>query len=242
MKRINFLTIITILLTVNCSQQQKTENKMETAQNQNEKKMLSGTIKNYLVQRINEFESIPDSRKIVLNKLSDYIKNNNNEKTNLTFICTHNSRRSHMSQLWAQVAAYYYNINNIYCYSGGTEATAFNERSVRALQKAGFTIEKTNKSENPLYHVTFYEGMEPIHAFSKKYEHEVNPQENFAAIMTCSQADEACPIVFGASERISITYEDPKVADNTPEEEAKYDERCEQIAREMLYVFSQVNS
>jgi protein-tyrosine-phosphatase len=145
-----------------------------------------------------------------------------------------------MSQLWAQVAAYYYDVENVKCYSGGTEATAFNKRSVKALQKAGFQIDKLDETDNPMYHVTYAEGFAPIQAFSKKYEHEANPKENFAAIMTCSHADEACPIVFGASERISITYDDPKIADNTPEEEAKYDERSQQIAREMLYAFSKI--
>jgi arsenate reductase len=58
--------------------------------------------------------------------------------------------------------------------------------------------------------------------------------------MTCTQAEKNCPIVAGSSLRVGVHFEDPKVADDTPEEAAKYDERCQQICREMLYLFSQV--
>lgn len=216
---------------------------METKKKSKGTKLYS-SIEKYVLCRENEFQSISEERKKTLTTLSDYISEMlaKNSPVNLTFICTHNSRRSHMSQLWAQIAAFYYGVDNVFCYSGGTETTSFNEKSVKALKKAGFQIDKTNESENPMYYVTFFEGMKPIHAFSKKYGHEVNPQKDFAAIMTCSHADKACPIVSGASEKISITYEDPKIADNTTQEETKYDERCEQIAREMLFVFSQVKS
>lgn len=242
--KITLLSLLVLaIVTTNCSQKQKTEKSMETKMKHDDKKLYT-TIEKYVLDREKEFQSISEERKETLRILSNYIseKKTDTAPINLTFICTHNSRRSHMSQLWAQVATFYYKVENIQCYSGGTEATEFNKRSVKALRKAGFKIDKTNESENPLYHVSFVEGMEPIHAFSKKYEHELNPQTGFAAIMTCSDADEACPIVFGANERISITYEDPKVADDTPQEEAKYDERSMQIAREMLYVFSQVKS
>ena len=33
-------------------------------------------------------------------------------------------------------------------------------------------------------------------------------------------------------------YDDPKAFDDTPAEAEKYDERSQQIAREMLYIFS----
>ncbi len=201
---------------------------------------MNKIIENYISERINEFNSITDERKEILSELTDYIRKNNDKDKNLIFICTHNSRRSHMGQLWSQVAAHYYRINNINCFSGGTEETAFNERSVRALKKAGFDIIKTTENDNPVYMVSFQDGTSQIQAFSKKYNHEFNPQENFVAIMTCSQADDDCPVVIGASKKIAITYDDPKIADGTPEEESKYDERSKQIACEMLYVFSMV--
>ena len=72
--------------------------------------------------------------------------------------------------------------------------------------------------------------------FSKKYDHQVNPHEDFTALLVCANADEACPVVPGADARFAIPYKDPKVADNTPEENAMYAARCRQIAREMLYI------
>ena len=145
-----------------------------------------------------------------------------------------------MCQLWAQTAAYYYGLPDIRCFSGGTEATAFNPRSVRALRKAGFEIVQTDHETNPVYEVRHTKDIEPVKSFSKKIDDDSNPKEDFAAVMTCSDANEACPFVPGAAFRIAIPYKDPKEADNTPAEELSYDERCRQIAIEMFFVFSQV--
>ncbi len=60
--------------------------------------------------------------------------------------------------------------------------------------------------------------------------------------MTCSQADKRCPIVAGAAARIALPFDDPKEFDGTPLERSKYDERCQQIARELLFVFAEVGS
>lgn len=188
------------------------------------------------------FNLISDERTKLLNQFAEYISNKlkDGKEVKLTFICTHNSRRSHISQIWAQTAAEYFGIPNIKCYSGGTEATAFNPRAVKAMQKIGFKIEKQDDSDNPLYFVYYSDDKEPIECFSKVYSDEFNPQKNFAAIMTCSDADENCPIVFGAEARFPIRYDDPKEFDNTELEEIKYDERVEQIGREMAFVFANV--
>lgn len=190
------------------------------------------------------FDLISNERKELLNQFAEYIskKIKDGKEVNLTFICTHNSRRSHISQIWAQTAAEYFGIPNIKCYSGGTEATAFNPRAVKAMQKIGFKIDKQNDSDNPLYLVYYSDEKEPVKCFSKVYSDEFNPQKNFAAIMTCSDADENCPVVFGAEARFPIRYDDPKEFDGTELEEEKYDERVEQIGREMLYAFSLLKS
>ncbi|MCF8239829.1 MAG: hypothetical protein K9J16_00480 [Melioribacteraceae bacterium] len=191
-----------------------------------------------ILQLEDSFELIPNERKELLNQLAQYISNKFKEekKINLTFICTHNSRRSHISQIWAQAAAEFYNIPNIECYSGGTEATAFNPRAITAMRKAGFKIEMKNDSANPVYLVYYSDDKQPVECFSKVYSDEYNPQKEFAAIMTCSDADENCPVVFGAEARFPIRYDDPKEFDGTELEELKYDERVEQIGREMLFV------
>ena len=198
---------------------------------------------NYIQQAQQGFDRIPDERKERLQKLALFVRDKIKvgEEAKLIFICTHNSRRSHMGQLWARVAADYYGVSDVRTFSGGTEATAFNPRAVAALERADFAIEKISESDNPHYRVGYASDAPTQEAFSKKYDDTVNPSENFAAIMTCSQADANCPFVPGATLRIAIPYEDPKEADGTPEEATRYDERSKQIATEMLYCFSLVN-
>jgi arsenate reductase len=190
----------------------------------------------------NEFNQIPDSRKAILNQLTEFVSEKSKAKQviNLNFICTHNSRRSHISQIWAQTAAQYYGISNVLCYSGGTEATAFNPRAVKAMQEAGFDIQAFKDGSNPMYRVRFSNDAPALTVFSKKYDDEFNPKKDFAAIMTCSHADEDCPLVVGATKRIALTYNDPKDFDGTSNEAAKYSERVHEIGREILYAFSQV--
>jgi arsenate reductase len=160
----------------------------------------------------------------------------------LNFICTHNSRRSHIAQLWGQAAASYYGVKDVFCFSGGTEATAFNPRAVKAMQSVGFDIQKIKEGENPVYEVRFSTNEFPVVAFSKKYDDPFNHNQNFAAVMTCSHADENCPLVLGATTRIAITYDDPKDFDGTALEEATYSERANQIGREILFTFSKVRN
>ena len=199
---------------------------------------LQSTVNQYIL----EFDQIPSSRKEVLHELTRVIQRRRQAglPVYLNFICTHNSRRSHFSQLWAQAAAHYYNVPEIFCYSGGTEATAFNPRAVKAMQEAGFSITMTKGGENPMYEVRYAEGAEPVIVFSKMYDDPFNHNKDFAAIMTCSHADEHCPLVVGASARIALTYDDPKEFDGTPLEAARYAERVHQIGREILYAFSRV--
>lgn len=189
-----------------------------------------------------DFRSITDERKIVLQPLIDFVefKNENNLEIRLNFICTHNSRRSHLSQVWAQTAAYFYNIKNVSCYSGGTEATAVFPKIVETLVKSGFKVKKLSKDNNPIYTIKFTQNENPIIGFSKKFDDDFNPIDSFAAIMTCSQADGDCPYVAGAEKRFPITFEDPKVFDNTLQQDEKYMERSLQIASEMFYVFSKI--
>jgi arsenate reductase len=188
------------------------------------------------------FESITVERKIILQPLVDYIqsKATNQQEIRLNLICTHNSRRSHLSQVWAQTAAAYYVIKNVFCYSGGTEATAMFPMVSKTLAKQGFEIKTIAEGSNPIYAIKYAANEHPIIGFSKTYDNSFNPQDEFAAIMTCSQADGGCPFIAGAEKRIPITFEDPKAFDNTPQQAEKYEERSLQIATEMFYVFSQI--
>lgn len=194
------------------------------------------------VEEIQKINTVSNQRKTILQALVAYIqeKVNNNQIINLNFICTHNSRRSHLAQIWAQFAAAYYNIPNINCYSGGTEETALFPKVIETLSNQGFQILKIADSNNSIYAIKFDENSLPIIGFSKKYDDPFNPVSNFAAIMTCSQADEGCPFISGAEKRIPITYEDPKISDGTTNQTEVYQQRSIEIATEMMYVFSQI--
>lgn len=201
-------------------------------------------VQTYVTQRITEFEEISDARKSQLRKIAAYVgaRAQAGQSAKLTFICTHNSRRSHMAQIWAAVAAAYYQIVGVDTYSGGTEATAFNPRSVATMERAGLQVTKAVDGKNPRYEVRFQQAGTPLICFSKVYAAAPNPQTDYCAVMTCSEADAGCPIVVGASLRVATPYEDPKVADDTPDEAPRYDARCRQICREMFYLFSQVEA
>jgi protein-tyrosine-phosphatase len=212
--------------------------------NADEPGRLSPALQKYVETRISEFDKIPEERKEQLKKMAEYVQSHTSagQHARLTFICTHNSRRSHMGMLWAAVAAAYYHVPNVETFSGGTEATAFNPRAIGAMQRAGFKIEPGAEKTNPREKVFIGTSGEPLVCFSKVYDSEPNPKSDFCAVMTCAQADKNCPLVRGATQRIAITYEDPKASDGTPQEAATYDERCAQIAREVLYAFSLVKS
>ncbi len=137
--------------------------------------------------------------------------------------------------------ASYEPVDRVETFSGGLEVTAFNPRAMAAVERAGFVIDAPG-GDNPHVRVTFATDRPAIEAFSKKYGDPFNPQRDFAAVMTCSHADASCPLVLGASLRVSVPYEDPKASDGTPDETATYDARSKQIATEMLSFFSGVKS
>lgn len=187
---------------------------------------------------------ISSERKAILQPLIDYIqsKSDVNQDIKMNFICTHNSRRSHLSQIWAQTMAFHFGIKNVQCFSGGTEATAMFSKVAETLANQGFSVEKLSIEPNPVYSIKFSDNEHPIIGFSKVFDAEFNPKSGFAAIMTCSQADEGCPFIAGAEKRFPIRYDDPKVYDNTDLQTEKYSERSIEIATEMKYVFSQIKN
>lgn len=192
-----------------------------------------------LEEKIKQLESldIPQDRKEVLTPLINFIqqKKDSGEPILLNFICTHNSRRSQLGQVWARAISEKFG-SVIQSYSGGTETTAFHQNARAALSRAGFEISKET-GENPHFRVTFAENAQALECYSKLYDAEQNPSNDFAAVMTCSHADENCPFIPGATARIALDYKDPKEFDGTPKAAEKYDERSDQIASEMIYVF-----
>lgn len=214
-------------------------NQIQAAANMNTR---TSSLFTEIQQTLSSLSTVSEERKQVLQPLVSYIqeKLNNKEVINLNFICTHNSRRSHLSQVWAQTLAHYFNIPNVYCYSGGTETTAMNSTVANTLINNGFHIQQLSEGTNPIYAIKYAENTPSVIGFSKKYDDDFNPASAFCAILTCSQADEGCPFIAGAEKRVPVTYEDPKLYDGTPSEKPKYLERSLQIAAEMQYVFSRV--
>lgn len=193
---------------------------------------------------INGFQKnkISEERKQVLQPLIVYIreKRTHKEKIRLNFICTHNSRRSHLSQIWAQTMAHYFKMDNVECFSGGTEATAMFPKVAETLTKQGFEITKLSENQNPVYAIKFDKDEMPVVGFSKKYDDPFNPESGFCAVMTCSSADQGCPFIAGADKRIPVRYEDPKMYDGNAEMDEKYLQKSLEIGQEMFYVFSKV--
>lgn len=190
---------------------------------------------------------IDKERQIRLQDLIAYIVNQKHaaKPVQLLMICTHNSRRSIMAQLMAHLAAEYNKVIDIKTFSGGTEATEFHPHTVCALQRCGMHINivsdtTLDSQNNPHYQVKLGAEYAPIECFSKKYSDTPNPKNNFAAIMTCSHADENCPLVYGCDERIALPYEDPKSSDGTPQQDEIYYERAIEIGHEFMYVFQKV--
>ena len=185
---------------------------------------------------------IDEEREKNLQPLIEFIqeKVDKNDEVKLNFICTHNSRRSHLAQVWAQTAAHYFNISNVYCYSGGTEATAVFPAVIETLRNSGFDIKRDSDSENPIYAIKYAEMKQPIIGFSKPWDDDSNPKDGFCAVMTCSEADDDCPVVVGAEKRVPIHYDDPKAHDDSPRKTEEYHLTSTKIATEMSYAFSQI--
>jgi hypothetical protein len=172
----------------------------------------------------------------------------------VTLICTGNSRRSILGSTMGNVAAAYLGFPEIRFHSGGTAPSAFNPRTVAALREVGVEIEPTGEqaprgepsTANPVYRVRWGQPGGPSDPapetteFSKTYFDPSNPQGGFAALMVCGEADAGCPIVKGASLRVSMPYLDPKIYDGSAFESLKYAERRDDMGRLMLSVMTRV--
>ena len=201
---------------------------------------LSTKLERYLLDRQMEFDQIDTARRAVLEPLAEALAGQLRDGTStvdVTFVCTHNSRRSHMSQLWMKAAAESLQLP-MTTWSGGTESTAMNPRAVASLRRAGFEINQTTSNSNPIYHVSMGKGTPTQTCFSKPWSSAPNPTKDFFAVMVCNDADKKCPTVPGATDRFAIPFVDPKVSDGTESESSTYDERSAQIAREFLWVAS----
>ncbi len=187
--------------------------------------------------------SMTQERNVLLNDIADFMVKEleDRDKLNLNFICTHNSRRSQMSQVWAFYAAEYFGLP-INAFSGGTETTAFHRNTVKTLQEVGFDFSVENFShQNPKYAIGFKGSGKTILGYSKKYDDVANAFP-YVAITTCGHADENCPFIPDALKRFHLPFEDPKASDNTPLQKEKYLEANQKIAAAIFTIFQEVSN
>lgn len=203
---------------------------------------LFSPLKQYLDIRQKQTDQIPQERKAILIGLADAILASfeSKQKANLIFICTHNSRRSQIAQAFGAAIPHYFDFPGIKSFSGGTSVTEFHPTAVAAMEACGFRLENQGPPRNPKYSVRWADGSPALIAYSKKFQDSPNPSSEFIAVLVCSQADESCPYVSGAEARISLPFEDPKSADDSPNASVKYSETCDRISTELLFAFDQV--
>jgi arsenate reductase len=199
-------------------------------------KLLSQTINHLQTLSSQVPGRIGTNRLTTLDQLAHWISHQpTTSPTNVIIICTHNSRRSHLGQIWLQAAAWHCNLEHVQTWSGGTKGTAFYPSAVNALRRQGVDIIASDDSANPIYRVQLQTDQSPFETMSTRYSHPMNPQHGFAAVMVCEEANEACPVVEGAAARFGLPYIDPKVSDGTPEESQVYQQRSLEIGAEMFY-------
>ena len=171
----------------------------------------------------------------------------------LVVVCTGNSRRSMLGAMMGNVSAAYHGLSEVRYFSGGTAPSAFNTRTITALQAIGFEIEPIGEEAprgepelpNPKYRVRWGtvgaecsllpEAVE----FSKVFSDPDNPQSGFAALMVCDEADAGCPFVPGAAFRLSMPFPDPKAFDGTAREQERYAATRDALGRLMMAVLGE---
>ena len=203
---------------------------------------MNKVLKDYIKTIIKNIDTdLEKNREEKLIELAQTIKNTykNENNVQIIFICTHNSRRSQFSHIWAYVSSLYFKLDFIKPFSGGTEIDTVNLNVIKSLINSGLKIEKTHK-EDAMYLLKPFKEYKGINLYSKEYSCKSNPTKHFIAIMTCSDADKMCPVIKGADKKVSLPYPDPRVADNTGLEEEVYNQTCSTIAKEMFYLMKQV--
>ena len=197
-------------------------------------------LENYIGQQVlPDVANITSERKALLDQIAAKIQpqQGTEHTTKLLFVCTHNSRRSQLAQVWAWVAQCWYKVDHVESHSAGTEATAFHPNAIAALERAGLSVNE-NKDQQVLLKVD--DNTPSAVFFSKTTEHPSIPDNSLIAIMTCSDAEQNCPFIPGALARIPLRYSDPKISDNGPNTAEVYDKTCLQIATEMFYLMQQL--
>ena len=134
-------------------------------------------------------------------------------KKRVLFLCTHNSARSQMAEGLLRA----FGGETFEAFSAGTEATHVRPLAIRAMAELGIDISAQASKTLDRYRT-----------------------EPFDAVITvCDQANEACPVFFGARERLHWSFPDPSKAEGTDEQQLNVyrqvrDAIRQRIERELL--------
>jgi arsenate reductase len=190
-------------------------------------------------------EQVEPEHREATRQLADWLAENREpgRAREVVFVCTGNSRRSMLGAMLGNAAAAFCELPEVRFFSSGTEPSAFNPRTIAALEAAGFAIEPTGDEAprgesglaNPRYSVRWGSAEDQATVeFSKALGDDALPRSGFAAVLVCSEAAEGCPFVPGASARIPMPLVDPKEADGTAAEASRYAATRDEIGRILL--------
>jgi arsenate reductase len=115
------------------------------------------------------------------------------ERQRVLFLCTHNSARSQM----AEALLRHLGGERFEPYSAGTQATHVRPLAIRAMQELGIDIS----------------------AHESKTLDRFLDQPFDKVITVCDEANETCPVFFGARERLHWSFPDPSTATGSEEEQ-----------------------
>ena len=166
-----------------------------------------------------------DYQKRRVKKISEELRGEINSCNKIVFICTHNSRRSQLCEVWGSILSKRFNLDLSF-FSAGTEKTEVCGEAIKSLERAGIEIGIGGKIK--LMH-------NQIELHSKTLD-EIKEDE-FIAIMTCSDAEKNCPVEPRSKKNIKLFYDDPKKYDGTIEASVEYDKTCRLIASELNAIF-----
>ena len=203
---------------------------------------MSKVLKEYIKIILKNIDTgIEKNRKDKLVKLAQVIKRNREQQNivKVIFICTHNSRRSQFSQVWAYISSLYFKLDFLEFFSGGTEVDSVNLNVINALSNSGLKIEKKQTGDE-VYLLKSSKRDKGINLYSKEYSCKSNPPKHFIAIMTCSDADQMCPVIKGADKKVFLPYPDPRTSEKTGLEKKTYGHINAVVAKEMFYLMKQL--
>ncbi|MFD1294284.1 hypothetical protein ACFQ5N_10590 [Lutibacter holmesii] len=199
---------------------------------------ISTNTKDFFITAFKELQ-ISENKLVLLESIATAIVQTlkQNKTVNLNYISTNNSQRSQISQVWSTYAAHYFKLSNINSFSGGTNVTSFHRKTVKTLQKVGFTFKIIEFShQNPTYAIGYHNYIKPILVFSKLYNHDLNPSPFFAI------TNNAFEIIPEAIQQFEMPFNNINNFEHSINKAEEYAALNKQIAGEIHFIFHRVSA